>query len=807
MRSSFRTRLIVPLFSLAIVVSASAAVLTSASARAISGGQDKVAITGVVSDASGAVIAGATVETRVAGRTYGVASSGADGTYRLDAPAGVPFELRVSRDGFAQQVIPLAGQAQPLTRNIALPVAGLSDMLIVTAARTPESRGSVTESVTAFTRQDIEMLGSASLADIVRYVPAVNVESTGREGSLTSMFSRGGESDYNLVLIDGVRVNQSGGTFDFSRINAADIDRVEVVRGAQSALWGSDAMGSVVQIFTRRSGPRDAAQLTASVEGGSFGVMRGDARVSGGAGTAVNYHAGVSRRETDGAFQDLLPEDDTFSQLAYDAGGGVMLGSRGTLRGSVRYTRAEGRSVGQINYGARDTGQNYDTKDLSGHVDFTHALGTRYMGSATYNDFRYESVSADTIATPPFSTYAILTGTPNALFPNGTRLVRLIDVNEFNAIVAAGALPAPGQFVASRTSSDFPFNNNPTLPTEFNRPAFRYQGDYQLGFGQVSGGYEWEREENPATADFRLDNQSAFVQYHAAIGDRWFVTAGGRVDSKDSYDAFFSPKLSAGGFVVPYRGGGLSSLKVFGNIGRGIKSPTFSERFGGAFADPSPDLKVEKARTGDVGVESTFADQRFMARVVYFNNDYVDQIAFRSGAAGDGIPEFINIDGSKADGVELEWVLQRGIGGVTASASYAHVDHRVVTNLSTSQQFQPGQPLLRRPQHSGTVRASFVRGRLTLNADARIVGDRHDHSFLSLRTVPNAQMPAALTTDITVNPGYTVIGAGADVAAHERVSIFLRVSNLGDAEYENVLGYPALPRTFVAGARFRFGAR
>ena len=341
---------------------------------------------------------------------------------------------------------------------------------------------------------------------------------------------------------------------------------------------------------------------------------------------------------------------------------------------------------------------------------------------------------------------------------------------------------------------------------EFNRPAFRYQGDHRLGVGQVSGGYEWEREENPAIAGFRLNNQAAFVQYHAAIGDRWFATAGGRVDSKDSYETYFSPKLSAGGFVVPYRGGGFSSLKVFVNVGKGIKSPTFSERFGGAFADPAPDLKVERARTADAGIESTFGNQRFVGRVTYFNNDYTDQIAFRSGIAGDGIPEFINIDGSKADGWELEWALQRAAAGLTASASYAFVDHRVVTNLSTSQQFQPGQPLLRRPRHSGTVRASFVRDRLAINADARIVGDRHDHSFLSLRTVPNAAMPAALTTDITVNPGYAVFGAGAEVALHRRLTVFVRGANLGDEAYEHVLGYPAMPRSFVAGARVQLGA-
>ena len=234
---------------------------------------------------------------------------------------------------------------------------------------------------------------------------------------------------------------------------------------------------------------------------------------------------------------------------------GVVLGSRGTLRANLRYTNAEGRSVGQIAYGSRDTGTTYETKDFSGMVDFTHAVGSRFVGSATYNDFRYKSRSADTIADPAAFTYTILTGTPNALFPNGTRLVRLIDAAEFNRIVAAGAMPAPGQFVASRQGSDF--LSNPLLAyTEFTRPAFRYQADYSAGPGRLTGGYEWEREESPTAADFRLNNQAVFVQYHAAFGERWFATAGGRVDSKDTYDTFFSPKLSAGGFIVPYRRGG-----------------------------------------------------------------------------------------------------------------------------------------------------------------------------------------------------------------------------------------------------------
>jgi len=765
--------------------------------------QATVPLTGTVRDASGGVLPGATIEIVIAGRVSGSAATAADGSYRVNVPARVPLELRARLAGFAEQVVALPGQPQAAVRDLTLLVGGVSDTLIVTAARNAESRAAVTESVSAFTRHDIEALGASSLADVIRFVPGVNLESTGREGQVTSLFSRGGESDYNLVLIDGVRANQSGGIFDFSRIAAAEIDRVEVVRGAQSALWGSDAMGSVVQVFTRRAGAGRAVESAMAVEAGSFGTRRGHARVSGGAQRRFDYHAGASHRATDGAFADILPEADRFEQGSVDAGGGAVLGRRAAMRGGARYTRAEGRSVGQTAYGARDTGTLYDTRDLTAHATLTHAMGARLTGAASLNYFRYESQSGDTVGDPAFGVHAILAGTPNALFPNGTRLVRLIDAAEFNTLSAAGARPAPGQFLASRQVADFPF----TSSLEFERPAFRYQADLALGASRLTAGYEWERESNPLVPDFRLDNHAAFIQQHLAIGDRWFATVGGRVDGKDSYDTFFSPKLSAGGFVVPARRGGLSSLKVFVNAGRGIKSPTFGERLGSPFSDPAPDLRVERARTADAGAEATLADQRVFIRAVHFRNTYRDQVAFRSGIAGDGIPEYINIDGSRADGWELEAALQRPLGGVTASASYAYVDHRVVTNLSTSQQFQPGQPLLRRPRHSGAVRAAFVRGRLTVTADARVTGDRHDHSFLSLRTVPNAERPAAVTTDITVNPGYAVFGGGVDVRAHARATLFVRVGNLTDARYESVLGYPALPRAVVAGARLRVGGR
>jgi outer membrane cobalamin receptor len=766
-----------------------------------------ISVSGTITDASGGAIPAAVVEAVAAGRTVATSTTGTDGRYELEVPAGVPVQLRVRRDGFAERAVDIPGSRGALTRNVTLQIGGVSDTLVVTASRGAESRATVTQSVTVVTTADIQALGSASLADVIRFVPGVAVEGNGREGAVTSMFSRGGESDYNLVLIDGVRANQNGGFFDFSRISASDIQRVEIVRGGQSSLWGSDAMGSVVQIFTRRAGATDAPRVSGAIEGGSFDTWRGDTHLTGGVMGRLDYQAGLSHRRSKGAFADILPEDDEFEQTGVDGGIGVTLGNRASLRTGGRYTRGFGRSPGPITYGSRDVGTRYITKDISWHADVSHTIGNKYTGSSNVNYFRYDSRSEDTIGVGPFRTFAILEGTPNALFPHGMRLVRLITPSEFAALSAAGAQPASGQFLASATSFESAFST----VSEIRRPAIRYQGDLAWAPGhRLSVGYEWEQERRPgqvvptALPELHYDNNAFFIQQQFSVQDRWFVTIGARSDVKESFDTFFSPKLSAGGFVVPARGGSLSSVKVFGNIGKGIKAPTFSERFGAAFADPNEDLKVERARTADIGVEATFIDQRIRSGVTYFNNDYEDQIAFRFGNVGDGLPEFINIDGSKADGWELEFAVHRPVGGLTVGLTYSLVDTEVVTNLSTSQQFLPGQPLLRRPKHSGTVRAGYARGRVRANVDTRWVGDRHDNSFLFMSTVANAARPA-FSTDITVNPGYAVSGFGVDFDVAREATVFFRVDNVGDTVYDSALGHPGMPRSAMAGVRFDLG--
>ena len=789
-------------------LAATALALTHAVTVPFAEAQTPITVSGVVRDASGGVVANASLEVMIGERVITRTTSAADGRFELAVPARTPIALRTRRTGFADDVATLDGQSTNIAHDVTLSVGTVSDTLVVTGSRGLESRTSATQSLSVIGRSEIQALGSTELSDVLRFVPGASVEGTGREGGgPTSLFVRGGDSDYNVVLVDGVRANLDGGRFDFSRIAAGEIERVEVLRGAQSSLWGADAMTSVVQIFTKRTSATGTPEVSASFEGGSFSTLRGNAGVYGGAGTRVDYHASLTSRATDGAFSDILPEDDRYTQNAFDGALGVAIGSAASARGGVRYSDGNGKVVGPITFGARDRGTAYETRDVTAYGSVSHVLGSRFTGTGTVNYFRYRGRSADTIS-DPFSTYAILTGTPNARYPNGTRLVRLLDANEFNALAAAGARPAAGQFLASAQSFDF-LSNPLTEVTQFRRPSIRYQGDYQWVSGQrLSVGYEWEREINPGVVGFNLDNNALFVQHQSAVADRWFFTIGARVDSKERYDTYVSPKLSAGGFLLPYRAARLSSVKIFGNIGRGVKSPTFTERFGGTgFADANPDIDVEQAKSGDVGVEATFVDQTLRATATYFRNTFTDQISYRFGPTGDGIPEFINIDGSRARGVELEIALVRPLLGLSAVGTYSYVDTEVVTNQSTSQQFQPGQPLLRRPRHAGSFRAAYVKGRATVNLSLRTIGDRFDSSFLSLRTVPNAERPTAMTTDITVNPGYVVAGLGLDVNVHDALTAYVRGDNVADTAYDAALGYPGLPRAVVVGARVRIGLK
>jgi hypothetical protein len=150
----------------------------------------------------------------------------------------------------------------------------------------------------------------------------------------------------------------------------------------------------------------------------------------------VDYNIGIAYRRTDGAFKDILPEPDSYAQTAFNASVGASLGSRATLRSSLRYSDSQGKSMGNIDYGTRDRGTVYENKDLTWHLEQSHLGGSQYTGTATVNYFRQNALSADSIADPTFNVYTLLEGTHLAPFPDGPRLVRLLTQSEFDSLSA-----------------------------------------------------------------------------------------------------------------------------------------------------------------------------------------------------------------------------------------------------------------------------------------------------------------------------------------------------------------------------------
>lgn len=765
-----------------------------------------IIVTGTVTDSSGAALPGAIVQALRGNRVAAVTTTLPDGRYRLQLQAAGTYLLRAQLDGFTASTLNIQIDASA-TQDFQLRLAPLNDTIVVTASRTAESRASVTESFSVFTAEDIQALGSPSLAEIVQQVPGLNIASTGREGSTAALFSRGGESDYNHVLIDGVRANVSGGQFDFSRISATEIERVEVVRGAQSALYGSDAIGSVVQIFTKRGSPTAAPRVYGSFEGGTFNTVRSDFRVLGGAQQRIDYQLGAAYRGSDGAFQEQLPDGDRFDHSSVDGSFGAILGDQIRLRAAGRYSNARGRAVGPIVYGPGDDGTLADSEDYSGHLTFDQTLNTWFNHSAVVTYFRNDQASNDEISDPMYNVFAVLAGEPGAIFPDSPRLVRLLDQTTFNTLAADPSALGAGQFLASTPYgvSDWPY----TFASEFRRNTFKYQANVTwLDNHILSAGYEYEREKDPllardpTAAGFLIEDHAFFAQQQFVLADQWYATAGVRVDDNSRFGTEASPKISVGGYPLAINAGAVSSVKIFANAGRGIKNPTFAELFGSAWVDGNAALTPERATTIDAGAEITFDAQRWLGRATWFDNDYTDQVAFQysPGWGGDGVPDYLNIAGSRARGVELEGGLQRPMGGLTAMASYAYVDTAVVATVSTNEQFQPGQPLLRRPKHSGNIQVNYARGSASVNLNVRVTGDRHDAAFLGL-----ARQSDGLPVDITLNPSYTLVSLSGQYRLSDELTLFLRADNLTDERYESALGYPGLPRAFVIGGRFNLG--
>jgi outer membrane cobalamin receptor len=676
--------------------------------------------------------------------------TGPEGRFRAsDLPPG-EYTLDVEVPGFLLSPEPRVGVGSGEVRvDLVLSPAPVREAVVVTATRGEAAGSTLGVSVTALDRERIEAREAPSSLTLLEEVPSVATARAGGWGAQASAFVRGGESRYARILVDGVAVNQPGGLFDFGSALPLELESVEVVRGATSSLYGSDALAGAIQIVTRRAGIGEAPGLRAEADAGSFGWKRGQAGASGRSGP-FDGSLGVLRLETDNE-----APNNAFDETAAAFSGGARLSGTSELRLVLRLEDSTLGTPGQTAFGRPDLDASFDRRD------WTTGASYRRLGRSVTHEARVGFASSQQLSQNP------------------------LDSGSYT--------PQHGHVIGASPLSDFP--NPEGYQNDTGRFSVGYQAEIQAGSRNiVTAGIDVEREtgeignRSEELLSPERTNAGVYLQDRLALGGRAFVTLGGRIERNDSFGTRFVPR----GAVAYRLKNGPDATTVRASAGAGIKEPTFLESFGlSFFARGNPDLKPERSRTYDLGLEQRFLGGKVRAEASVFHHEYLDQVAYVVVDFSTFEGSYTNLGKTRARGLELS-LDAAPVPGLALSAQYAYLDGEVVVSSSD---FDPvyaaGEPLLRRPRHQGSLSVRGEKGRVSGGVSLRLVGERADSDFLGL--------------GLTENPGHARVDARLRVALWAGLEAFVAAENLFDRQYQEVLGYPALGRALRGGLRFRAG--
>ena len=708
-------------------------------------------VTGRVTDSSGAILPRASVRLIDAtGKTRAAVLTDSVGRFTLNLDACDHCSIEASLTGF-QPSSQTVNAPAPL--NFVLQPSPVSDSIVVSATRELAPAAAVGASVTVFTASDIERRGSFLISDVVRETPGVAVIQTGGAGGVTSFFLRGGDSSYTKVLLDGIPLNEPGGSFNFGGLTTTNISRVEVVRGAQSALYGSDAMSGVIQLVTTK-GVSAKPSFAGSAEGGTYGTYRSTGAL-GGAARGWDYSIGAAGTATDNRVPHSRLTNNTFSWTA-----GGRLTPRVELRTVGRVESGRVGTPGQTAFGSKESDAFFDHRDTAAGASISHQLTSAWTHRLAYSFTRTRQDSTN-LKTDP------------------------------------GYVPTFGTAKAPFAFSDFTYDSNNLLRRHF--LSYQIDGRFNTRVTQLlTALVDWDEERAtltdrmaPTVVKASRNNVGVSVQ-HQFIGRLGSLASSVRAEHNDSFGDKWVPRIS--GVLIAHSGSGpWGELAFKGNAGRGVKEPTILQSFSpNQYYLGNPALLPELATTWDIGASQRLANDRARVEAVYFDNKYRNQISTRTTSFTTFASQFFNVGDTTARGLELtgEAVL---VPALRVSGGYTLTDSKIVKSTSEfSTVIKAGAWAFRRPRHSAFVRAAVTSGRLAADVDGQYVGSRVDSDFSSLS-------PA-----ITSSGKYWLWNASASIKINRHADIYGRVMNLGDRDYMEPLGYEALRRTVHAGVRVRF---
>ncbi len=654
----------------------------------------------------------------------------------------------------------LVGQEVPDTVSL--------EELVVTATRFPTSRASVASAVTVIPAEELRARGVRYVWEALRTALGASVVQVGSFGGITSLFLRGGESDYVSVLLDGIPLNQPGGSIDLADLTVDEIDRIEIVRGPASVLYGSDAMTGVVQIFTvagwvaREAEAGVRVGVFESARWGADGVVRGENSNTSwewywrwrGAADRIAYNVALSRTSSEGIYTT-------------DGATGFNNDYRNTVvNASVRAAPDERTDVVlNVRYG--DNRYHFPTDGAGRFVD--------------QNQFSRESNAAAGVEIGRY-----LTSKLEAKLQLATHMSNLgNDDPQDGPADTLGSYSFESHSTVERRRADL-------------RANWRVLDGAVLTGGAVleeqrQRGFSASRSQFGASADdtdLKRLTRAYYGQLQADLGPPLAVNAGVRLEDNQTFGTFVTVR---GGAV--YRAPGSLRLRVA--AGTGFKEPTFFENFATGFVRGNPELDPERSASWEVGLEQSFLEGRIRLAGTYFSQQFRDLIQFTFSPPSPSDPNWFNVAAANASGIELELSAVPATGA-TLEAGYTYLRTVVEDagfDTGPGAAFQQGRPLLRRPAHSGFASLAvdfggFLRGSLV----ARYVGKRDDLDFSSF-PAERRTMAAYWTADLAVELDASRLTGALQLA------LTGRVENLFDVEVREAFNFPARGRTVWMGLR------
>ncbi|WP_040975325.1 TonB-dependent receptor plug domain-containing protein [Necropsobacter massiliensis] len=617
----------------------------------------------------------------------------------------------------------------------------LAPINVYSAYAAPVNQDKTASSVTVLTEKDFAERNAVYVADVLKTVPSVAISSSGGRGTLTNFYLRGADANHSAVIIDGVKVNPvTGYGFDFGGLSLSNIERIEVLRGEQSALWGSDAMGGVIYITTKSGLYKDKA-------------------------FNVDFDLGTGSNRTRDASVTLSGHNNGF-YYAVHGDSHRTAGISALSKNTFRYTGEDGTQVSTGGAKEKDKFHRDNASLKVGYDDSQKGielLASHFSQTANYDDSLNNEANNRTRTRETTFRLGGYVGSDNDLFKHKASISHTkADSDTF-----------------SSWASDYDakkLNANYQLDINFDREGYVTQAFSVLG--------EYQKSTYNSSAYFPrhdkvLKEKSAAGEYRLFTEDDHSLSVSGRFTDSSEYQNAFTGRIAGAYRLSP-------NVKAHASFGTAIQNPTITEYFGydGKYIG-NPNLKAEKSKGGDVGLLFESNDKRHSLDVTYFARNVKNFISSEMVDATNFISRAINLDGTtKIKGVELAYN-GKFSENLTGFANYTY----------TRGKDSKGVELVRRPKHLANVGLAYqVTPEFGTHASLSYVGKRKDSYFDNITYA---------STRVKM-PSYTLLNLGVDYTLNKNVTLYANLNNLFDKKYENIVGYGQDGRNVYVGLKGSF---